>query len=200
MTDSPAALIRRAAALMRERAEAAKELTGDGHGEWFPWDTVRQTEWRRHPEPVPVADDGPFGTGETVMEEGRHEPNGEAFVAYTRWTHDSEESWHEPEFFTGPIPGPLAEHIASWHPLVALAVAGWLEDAAEDAGRELTWEIPSCTHEDSPCDCDLTPGWTCDRCCEWLGGDCDCWNRPLAVARAYLNETDETTATAGEGN
>lgn len=40
-----------------------------------------------------------------------------------------------------------AEHIASWHPLVALAVAGWLDGAAENARDAFQqpngeWEMP----------------------------------------------------------
>ena len=69
-------LLRRAAALMRERAERA-EASGDGEP-WFPADELH----------------GLIGAG-------------------SRNTAD-------------------AEHIASWHPAVALAVADWLESTAND--------------------------------------------------------------------
>ena len=36
-----------------------------------------------------------------------------------------------------------AEHVASWHPLVALAVADWLDTEAEIAGRGLPDESGS---------------------------------------------------------
>ena len=57
-----------------------------------------------------------------------------------------------------------AEHIASWHPLVALAVADWLDAAAERAERPGALALHS-----------LSPG-------------------PLAVARAYLGETETSGA------
>lgn len=56
-----------------------------------------------------------------------------------------------------------AEHIASWHPAVALAVADWLDVAADS---------PTCI-----CDCHLADG---DPHCEHSAA--------LAVARAYLGE------------
>jgi hypothetical protein len=64
-------------------------------------------------------------------------------------------------------------HIASWSPPVALAVADWLADTATDADEFVK---PG------------TPGWGCDCCGEYLTpGACSCWDKPLAVARAYLN-------------
>jgi len=33
------------------------------------------------------------------------------------------------------IPGADGEHVASWHPAVALAVADWLDECADDYGR-----------------------------------------------------------------
>jgi hypothetical protein len=55
-----------------------------------------------------------------------------------------------------------AEHIASWHPAVALAVADWLEQEADD----LDSDPEADTYEEH----DLVP----------------CIQRALAVARAYL--------------
>lgn len=126
MTEFPSALIARAAALMRARAEAAKELTGDGHGGWYPWGIIPQTEYRQHPEPIQVP--VPFASpDETMTEEGTYVPTGEAFVAHALWAHDDEAAWHDAEFIAGPMPEPLAAHIALLHPGVALTVADWLD-------------------------------------------------------------------------
>jgi hypothetical protein len=126
----PVAELREAAARLTEFAEAAKALTGDGHGEWFPWGVVQDTKWEPWPEPQPVLDDGPFGTGETVMSDGRWEPTGQAFASYAVWRHDQEEDWHEADFFAGPMPEPLARFIASMGPHFALAVAALLDKIA----------------------------------------------------------------------
>jgi hypothetical protein len=62
----------------------------------------------------------------------------EAWVAdgpdiYTTSTHEwVAESLHNDESDGGPI----AEHIALWHPGVALAIADWLDDEARWAGAE----------------------------------------------------------------
>ena len=172
----PAGELREAAKGLRELAEAAKALTEDGHGEWFLWGVVQETTWQDWPEPQPVLDDGPFGTGETVMSDGRYEPTGQAFVSHPRWTHDREESWHEAEFIAGPVPEALARFIASMHPAVALAVADLLEQIAAEA------------------EVFLHPDGNCDRCNLWFGDAdnteadavCTCWDDALKVARAYL--------------
>jgi hypothetical protein len=123
---TPAQELRAAATRLRQLAEAAKELTGDGNGEWFPWGVVQQTEYVKWPEPQPVP--VPFAFDDsTELADGGYEPTGEAFVAHARWEHDSEEAWHGCEFFAGPIPEALARFIASMHPGFALAVAEWLE-------------------------------------------------------------------------
>ena len=88
-----AEILRRAAALMRERAEGAVKPTGAG--DWF----------------VGVADDNRYAT---VRSSGGQVARG----------MDDDE----------------AEHIASWHPAVALAVADWLEQVAED-GPFLTAQV-----------------------------------------------------------
>lgn len=127
----PVTLLREAARLMRERAAIAKDLTEDGHGEWFPWEVIQQTRWEDWPEPRPVP--VPFAFDDsTEMAAGCDVPTGEAFVANARWAHDQEEAWHECEFIAGPMPEPLAGHIASWHPGVALAVADWLDARAAE--------------------------------------------------------------------
>lgn len=80
--------LRRAAALMRERAQAAE-------GEYAsPWRTVGRTQ------SVVTSQDG-F----VVVSEGVDETGGTTTAA--------------------------AEHIASWHPQVALAVADWLDKYAD---------------------------------------------------------------------
>lgn len=91
-----------------------------------------------------------------------------------------------------------AQHIASWHPAVALAVADWL-DAVAGVHWPKRRARPSTSH------------YNADPEHDYLAGDCDksCWTeaficngcgtatcRPeitehaLAVARAYLGEVD----------
>ena len=97
-----AELLREAAALMRERAEAATP--------------------------------GPWQVGEDA-------DSGERFVYSERWTELAQVA----EWSSG-LGNP--QHIASWHPAVALAVADWINGHARDlalAGDHL----PSC---DSPGD------------------------------------------------
>jgi hypothetical protein len=167
VAEHPAARMRAAAARLRELAAAATEETGDGHGGWYPWHTVKDTKWVRFPEPreVPAAP-YPFGDGGTELADGQHEPTGMAFVAHSVWAHDTEEDWHEPEFFAGPMPEQLAEYIAMMHPLMAAAVAGLLEDTARDAERLLTPRISACPHweEERSCDCATIRSHYCGRC------------------------------------
>ena len=98
MSDSPAEIIRRAAALMRERASGCEPRR------WH-WEALGE---KRYPQRV--SSDGNV-----------------ALIAET---------------FIDPAHRPFeAEHIASWHPLVALAVAGWLDDAA-DAYEAFSGAVP----------------------------------------------------------
>jgi hypothetical protein len=127
VTESPAALIRRAAALMRERAEAASR---------GPWHQICLGS-----EGCQVINDGRLRDRKHVSFSGRKE-----------WKADHAD----------------AVYIAGMHPLVALAVADLLESAAV--------EIDDGMHPGA------NPGS--------YGA--------LAVAHAYLNETDETTATTGK--
>ena len=88
-------LLRRAAALMRERAEATVDMQG---GDWRAVE-YEGTEWA-----------GPSycienGEGQPLFDEIGNGPD-EARRA-------------------------LAEHIASWHPAVALAVADWLDSVVD---------------------------------------------------------------------
>lgn len=75
-------------------------------------------------------------------------------------------------------------HIASWHPLVAVAVAGWLETEAlrAEAGLAPHRKHRGCGHSGDG-------GWCCDRCGDVLGENCACWDKAMAVARAWLGET-----------
>jgi hypothetical protein len=113
--------IRRAAALMRERAQTA--LPG-------PWRSF--TKYIAAPVGGCTCG-GPFPDGTA------HEP------------HCGLEPFAEADPAT-------AAHVASWHPEVALAVADWLDDAAQSV--EHGPHFPSTEQR---------------------------WARPLAVARAYLS-------------
>lgn len=97
MTETPAEMIERAAALMRERAEAS----------WpGPWDL--ETE---------VGGFGPVAC--VLMPLPGHKGARTGLTSYIPLgTQDAE----------------TAAHIASWHPLVALAVADWLHQEAINAG------------------------------------------------------------------
>ena len=121
-----AELLREAAALMRERAEAAEP------GRWKTWGMTVMAD----PEGTSNVDDAICVAG-----------------AYTPST--SERRLH-----TG-----NANHIASWHPAVALAVADLLDDAAEN----LDLQAPGG---------DLGKQWDMRV---HIAGD-----KALAVARAYL--------------
>ena len=131
MGEHPAARMLAAAKLLREQAGAARDLTGDGHGDWSTWSVVKDTKWVKFPEPrqVPAAP-YPFGDGGTEFADGQYEPTGQAFVAHDQWAHDDEEAWHEPVFFAGPMPEPLAAYITTMNPLVGLALAGLLDRIA----------------------------------------------------------------------
>ena len=119
---SDADLLRKAAALMRERAEAAG------------------SEWNADVEPgdslhLWVTDCDPSDpTGETAMQR-----------------------------LVGGADAPWSEHIASWHPAVALAVADWLDAEAESHRADLVGPFPS-------------------ACCRM--------SQARAVARAFLGSDD----------
>jgi hypothetical protein len=71
----------------------------------------------------------------------------------------------------------------------AEALADWLEDVAREAAEMLKLDTPECVHDGGDCYCrPVVPVWGCDRCGEYLApGACTCWEKPLAVARAYLD-------------
>jgi hypothetical protein len=89
---------------------------------------------------------------------------------------------------------PDAEHIASWHPGVALAVADWLELYAVWFDGAVIWETPECTHEDAPCGCGpMQPDWYHSECDGFMGDDgCVCFDKGIAVARAYVGTEGST--------
>ena len=146
---SPAEIMRSAATMMRERAEAASP---------GPWHQMCMGS-----DGCQVLNDGHLRERKHVAWSGRKE-----------WKADHAD----------------AEYIASMHPLVALAVAGWLNETALDAAENVKADTPECVHAEPPCDCDTSPRWGCDRCSGWLGADCHCWDDALSVARTYLGESN----------
>lgn len=129
MSAQGAETLRRAAALMRERAEAATP---------GPW---------RHTDSEAAND---VWNGGIVVVSTDGDP-----IA------NCEDEWYEPDPGE-PAPVNDAEHIASWHPAVALAVADWLEAEAESHRADVVGPFPS-------------------GCCRM--------SQALAVARAYLGES-----------
>lgn len=106
-------------------------------------------------------------------------------------------AWATTHPFSLPIEPADAEHIASWHPAVALAVADWLDATAE---RHHPSESPVelYLHTDESCAVCDEGGHecvVCDGCWpSWDGMDahtvypCHEAKAALAVARAYLKE------------
>lgn len=134
--ETAASILRRAAALMRERAQGATP------GRWAAAEPTQREGHR-----VGTADEGDW----------------------VAWTGEFGEEFS----------GADAGHIASWHPPAAQAVADWLDAEAERAQAL------------------ISPRSLCRQCGGWLddvelaqfGEDedslCRCWNKALAVARAY---------------
>lgn len=95
MNESPAETMRRAAALMRERAKAATP------GPWRPVAGI----WGTETFAAVIGSEGvPEDAGTWLMATGRGAASQEAD----------------------------ADHASSWHPLVALPVAEWLDEVADD--------------------------------------------------------------------
>jgi hypothetical protein len=107
---TPAEMLRKAAALMRERAQKAAE--GDWPGR--PWAVTECADEER-------------GDCACIVYQGERKPFDEPQVPGIHYVCDAE----TPE---------IAEHVAGMHPVVALDVAKWLGDEAERArgldGRE----------------------------------------------------------------
>ncbi len=109
-TETPAATIRRAVAKMREVAHRAD--TGE------PWESSKHYDalWTVDLKPSPGSVDALEPAENTL---GR----------------DDCASFEQPRFFS--VLHEHATHIASWHPLVALAVADWLDEVAADSHASL---------------------------------------------------------------
>lgn len=101
-----AEVLRRAAALMRERAQAATE---------GPWSAADEHELLPGADPAWCV--------------SQMRPGWEQMSPTDGYVGDLAETSLGGR---DPRDGPNAEHIASWDPLVALAVADWLEDVAWD--------------------------------------------------------------------
>jgi hypothetical protein len=84
------------------------------------------------------------------------------------------------------------EYIASMHPLVALAVADWLDATAGQAEAELYEATADDLCCGTPGACSGHPGiLTCNKCAEPFPEYCHCWDAAFKVARAYLNGRDD---------
>lgn len=158
-------VLRRAAGLMRERAEAATP------GPWA-WEPPSKADWPQSDESLvaPGSDwqpDSYFGGcseflrefhGTRELEDGSH---------VHRTTVDVVSGWGYDACGTDASDEDRA-HIASWHPAVALAVADWLEEAADHLDVDLSDES-----------LDICP--TARE-----GAECSVVGQAVTVARAYL--------------
>ena len=133
--------LHRAAAAMRERAEAA---TDDG---------IAGDAWEARPHFRGPEDHG------WVVDMLPEVDGFDSRIADFQYDYD----------------GVTARHVASWHPVVALAVADWLDEAAD--------------HFDVYEDDDLDPALRPHVCPTALEGpECSVLEQALVVARAYLKE------------
>lgn len=139
--------LRRAASLMRERANDAAEAWG--------------------------------GSGWTAGETGHDDRQGLTYDVHVGMALVATTGCEE-----------LAEHIASWHPAVALAVADWLDVMAEAVETHRAF-VSNCHREiesGRECGCSTKD---CYECGQWH----DChhheprFDEALTVARAYLGES-----------
>jgi hypothetical protein len=114
---------------------------------------VPQGAWKGRPWQAEECSDDEAGNCPCIVSQGEYKPYLEAQVPHIQYVCDAESGQH-------------AAHIASWHPVVALAVANWLEAEAERAaqmdGYEATSAYPLML---------------------------SAYKHPLAVARAYLGES-----------
>lgn len=80
-----------------------------------------------------------------------------------------------------------AAYVAAWQPSVTVAVADWLTATAEEAEAALYEATTDDLCCGTPGACSGHPGMpTCGRCSEPYPDYCHCWDKALAVARAYL--------------
>jgi hypothetical protein len=154
-------MLREAATLMRERAEAATQ--GPWRAEPIRGIGLRRADVRGLPENT------------------AHDYRGDAVATAA----DSE---------FGACPQGDAEHIASWHPAVALAVADWLDAVAAVHWPKRHDRLSESHYNAEPehaciaTDCDETC-WIEGTICNGCGTDMckpEITTRALAVARAYL--------------
>jgi hypothetical protein len=164
---TPAETLRKAAALMRGRAEA---LAND--------------DWPGLPWAVTECSDEESGECPCIVYQGEYKPWHEgAQVPPIQYVCDAESPQH-------------AEWIASMHPLVGAALADWLDAVAIKAEELLQYDRPEgpCCAEPAACNGHET-GWACEQCGGWLGGvaddACRCWSEPLEVARLFLGEVSD---------
>lgn len=183
-TETPAAQLRAAAKLMRERAEKATP---------GPWERPLDVRHKNYVmAEMPEGEQGSWADGTIPAEFASHKgPTGRYAGRRERVGVASAAIWSIGGFLRNRS-GRDLDYIASMHPLVALAVADWLEDVATDAGELLKLDTPECAHDGGDCYCrPMAPEWGCDRCGEYLTpGACTCWDKALAVARTYLGETE----------
>lgn len=177
---TPAEELREAAKLMRKRAGAATP---------GPWERPLDTRYRNFVmAAMPDDETGSWNDGIIPAEFASHKgPTGRYAGQRERVSVVSAAIWSIGGFVRKRS-GRDLEHIASWHPLVALAVADWLEKRGKSAEAFL---VPV---EDSP-----SGDWRCEGCGDYVGepGDdrmdaCHCWDDARTVARAFLGTGEQS--------
>lgn len=178
--ENPAEVMRRAAALMRKRAEDATP---------GPWERPLDTRTKSAViAALPDDEEGSYRSGMIPAEFASHKgPTGRYAGQRERVGVVSASTWSGGGGFARKRSGRDLEHIASWDPVVALAVAEWLEWTGERAADEIYRDEVECADPDS-CDGQHGEEWFCNRCAEVVGDNCSCWNRAIDVAFAYLGE------------
>lgn len=173
MTETPAEVLQRAATLMRERAEAATP---------GPWERPLDTRYKNIViAALPDGEQGQYEGGCIPAEWSDHKGIAGRYAGQRERVSVVSAAIWSIGGFTRKRSGRDLDHIAAMHPLVALAVAGWLD--AEAGKAEML----------------ISPRLLCRQCGGWIDDEnadslCHCWDSPLAVARAYLNETAEVPA------
>jgi hypothetical protein len=202
MSEGPAEILRRAAMLLRERAEAATP---------GPWERPLDVERACFVGAALPDDELPTGHESGIIQDyGQRGYLGRYVGQRERCEVVAAPTMSDGSFIRGSLvpqgetrrppsrSGWDLDYIASMHPVVGLAVARLLATTADLAAEALHVGTPECVH-DEPCRCERRPSWGCDRCGEWLGGGCRCWDEPLAIACAYLGCTLAAIAVTAEG-
>lgn len=191
MSEGPAEILRRAATLLRKRAEAATpglwERPLDIRTKDIIIAALPEDEAPRRWQDGTIPADAASWSGPTGRYAGQRERCVIASVPANNITG-----------FDRKRSGRDLDYIASMHPIVGLAVAKLLATAADLAADALHVGMPECVH-DEPCRCERSPSWGCDRCGDWLGGGCRCWDEPLAIACSYLGCSPAAIAATAEG-